>query len=118
MATIKLKLVDNQGTTQLWWSPDGYSWGKVDGSYPMTGLNEGDSIDWEADDSINQVQIHFKGGNIIPNSGVNGNGSKNPNARVPTGISQPQQDTYTIKVQPAGGGALQEYDPGLTIPPQ
>ncbi|MDH5608608.1 MAG: hypothetical protein OEY56_03955 [Cyclobacteriaceae bacterium] len=118
MAIIKLKLVDNGGSKVLYWSSDGVSWGIVDGQFPSTGVNRGDTIEWQADDTINNVTIHFQGGGIIANGSINGNGSKSPNAQVPSNCPEPQQDKYTIRAIPAGGGAPVEVDPDIVIPPK
>lgn len=119
MATkiIYLKLVETKADYELQWSEDQRTWAKVTATSPSTQLDSDDELDWSADASIAKIQIKFAKGNIIPNSNIRGNDTKEPKGRVLNGVARGLSDTYTIKVQPAGGGALKEYDPDIKTPP-
>jgi hypothetical protein len=114
--TIYLKLVNSKPDFQLQWSEDQTTWTKVTATSPSTVVDSGDELDWDADDSIQKIQIKFAKGDIIPNSNVRGNDSKTPKGTVIDGVAKNLTDTYTIKVQPAGGGGLKEYDPEIQTP--
>lgn len=114
--TIYLKLVGNKPDYQLQWSYDQQSWAKVEPTSPSTELDSDDELDWDADDSIQKVQIKFDKGNIIPNGNIRDNDTKKPKGRVKNGVGRGLSDSYTIKVQPAGGGGLKEYDPDIKTP--
>lgn len=119
MATkiIYLKLVETKTDYQLQWSEDQHTWAKVTATSPSTQLDSDDELDWSADASITKVQIQFNKGNIIPNSNIRSNDTRQPKGSVITGVARGLSDTYTIKVQPAGGGGLKEYDPEVKTPP-
>lgn len=119
MATkiIYLKLVETKADYELQWSEDQRTWAKVTATSPSTQLDSDDELDWSADASIANVQIQFNKGNIIPNSSIRGNDTKQPKGTVKSGVARGLSDTYAIMVQPAGGGGLQEYDPEVKTPP-
>lgn len=115
--TIYLKLTGSNPTYQLQWSGDQTNWQKVTATSPSTQLDSDDELDWDADDSIQKVQIKFNKGNIIPNGNIRDNDTKKPKGTVSNGVGRNLSDSYTIKVQPAGGGGLKEYDPEIKTPP-
>lgn len=114
--TIYLKLVNSKPDYQLQWSDDQRTWTKVTATSPSTTVNSDDELDWDADDSIQKIQIKFNKGNIIPNGNVRDNDTKAPKGTVINGVGKNLTDSYTIKVQPAGGGGLKEYDPEIVTP--
>lgn len=114
--TIYLKLIGSQPNYQLQWSYDQTTWAKVEATSPSTDVNPGDEVDWDADDSIENVKIKFKNGNIIPNGNITGNDTKKPKGNVKSDAAKGSSDTYTIKVKPTAGGGYQEYDPDLKVP--
>ncbi len=116
--TIYLKLTGSKPEYQLQWSYDQRTWAKVEPTSPSTDVNPGDELDWDADDSISNVKIKFKSGNIIPNGNISGNDTKKPKGNVKADASKGSTDSYTIKVKPAAGGGYQEYDPDLKVPGQ
>lgn len=113
---IYLKLIGSKPDYQLQWSEDQSRWQKVTATSPSTQLDSNDELDWDADDSIQKVQIKFNKGNIIPNGNIRDNDTKRPKGTVKNGVGRNLSDSYTIKVQPAGGGGLKEYDPEITTP--
>ncbi|MEP0368569.1 MAG: hypothetical protein ABJN36_16950 [Cyclobacteriaceae bacterium] len=115
--TIFLKLIGAKPDYQLQWSYDQKTWAKVEPTSPSTELDSGDELDWESDDSIQKIQIKFKKGNIISNRNLSGNDSKKVKGIAKSGLAKGLTDPYTIKVQPAGGGGLKEYDPDVNTPP-
>lgn len=115
--TIYLKLVGTKKDYELQWSYDQETWEKVTPTSPSTELDSDDELDWDADDSIKKIQIKFKKGNIIPNSILSGENTRKIRGRVKRGLAKGLKDSYTIKVQPAGGGGLKEYDPDVHTPP-
>ncbi|MFT6865241.1 MAG: hypothetical protein ACJA08_000058 [Cyclobacteriaceae bacterium] len=115
--TIYLKLDGAKPNYQLQWSYDNVTWAKVTATNPTTEVDSDDELDWDADDSIGKIKINFTKGNIIPNSGVTGNDTKKPKGKALKNLAKGLSDAYTIKVQPAGGGGLEEYDPKVSTPP-
>lgn len=115
--TIKLKLVESgKNDFELQWSNDGKTWSKVTERSPKTVLESGDELDWDADDSIKKIKIKFKKGNIIANKSILENDTKCPRGGCGRSLAMGLKDTYTIKVQPANGGAIKEYDPIVETP--
>lgn len=115
--TINLKLVESsKNDFELQWSEDGRVWSKVTPSSPTTTLTSDVELDWNADDSIKKIQIKFKNGSIIPNGAISGNDSKKVKGRCKKRVEYGLSDTYTIKVQPAKGGGMKEYDPIIKTP--
>ncbi len=115
--TIFLKLIGAKPNYQLQWSYDNKIWAKVTPMDPITQVDADDELDWDADDSIGKVKINFTKGNIIPNNAVTGNDTKKPKGKALKNLAKGLTDSYTIKVQPAGGGGLKEYDPKISTPP-
>lgn len=118
MKTIYLTLKGSKQNYELNWSYDKRSWDKVTESSPSTQIDPDEELDWECDDdTIKKIQIKCKKGNIIPNGNISGNESKKVKGRSKKDCWD-QSDNYTIKVQPADGGGLKEYDPELKTPPK
>ncbi len=112
--TIELKLKDGK----LYWTTDnGSSWGKVDGTYPIMGVNEKYQIVWETyDDSIYGIEIHFHNQDICENKSIKGNGTDRVKVKSKDKIPSPCGDSYTIKIIETEGGTPTEYDPRVTYP--
>ncbi|MFY0599664.1 MAG: hypothetical protein JXR03_08325 [Cyclobacteriaceae bacterium] len=115
---IDLKLVESgKNDYELQWSQEGSAWAKVTPDSPTTEVADGDTLEWNADSSsIRKTQIKFKKGNIIPNDSIKGNDTDCVSATV-SNVKKDESDSYTIKVQPVGGGGLKEYDPNVKTPP-
>jgi hypothetical protein len=112
-----LKLQGSNPNYQLMWSTDQSNWSKVQPNSPSTTVDSEDEMEWEADDdTIDSVTVHFNNGNIISNGSLNGNNSKKVSGRVPKNVAHKLTDTYTIKVKPAAGGSVAEYDPDIKTP--
>jgi hypothetical protein len=99
------------------WSTDQRTWAKVQSNSPSTTVDSDDELEWDVDDdTIDNIKIQFAKGNIISNGSVRGNNSKKVQAQVPNGVARNLTDSYTIKVKPANGGAVGEYDPDVKTP--
>jgi hypothetical protein len=112
-----LKLQGSNPNYQLMWSTNQSSWHKVQPDSPSTTVDSDDQMEWEADDAtIDNLNIQFNHGNIISNGSLHGNNSKNVTGSIPQNVAHKLTDTYTIKVKPAAGGPVAEYDPGIQTP--
>ena len=112
--TIHLRLTGTNPDYELQWSYDQSTWSKVQPNSPSTEVDSDDNLDWSADDTIQKVKIKFDKGNIIPN--VSDDDTKDPKGKVKSNVARGLTDSYTIKVQPSGGGGLKEYDPDIKTP--
>jgi hypothetical protein len=112
-----LKLQGSNPNYQLMWSTNQSSWSKVQPNSPSTTVDSDDELEWEADDAtIDNITIQFNQGNIISNRSLHGNNSKKVSGKVPQNVQHKLSDTYTIKVKPATGEPVSEYDPDIKTP--
>ncbi len=112
-----LKLQGSNPNYQLMWSTDQRTWAKVQSNSPSTIVDSDDELEWDVDDdTIDNIKIQFAKGNIISNGNVQGNNTKKVQAQVPNGVGKNLTDSYTIKVKPANGGPVGEYDPDIRTP--
>ncbi len=102
----------------LMWSPDGTSnWINVTPSSPSTGVNNGDTVSWIADSSIDKIMISPKQGKILKN--IDGDDTKNPKGTANPNIGSPTTEKYTISVKAVNSkGGYLDTDPEIRYPPE
>ena len=112
--TIHLRLTGSNPNYELQGSYDQSTWAKVQDDSPITEVDSDDTLDWQADGTIDNVKIKFDKGNIIPS--VTDDDTKHPKGTVKSNVGKALSDSYIIKVKPSGQGGYNEYDPGVKTP--